>query len=86
MTNLNKHFYQAIVFDLDGTLLDSWPCLLNTVRRVALTGERALHIDALRLKLPTSTPMDSKYKKKFLEVITPLKKVLDSTAAVKFNN
>lgn len=51
MTNLNKHFYQAIVFDLDGTLLDSWPCLLNTVRRVALTGERALHIDALRLKL-----------------------------------
>jgi murein DD-endopeptidase MepM/ murein hydrolase activator NlpD len=41
-------------------------------------------VDALRLKLPTSTPMDSKYKQKFLAEITPLKKVLDSTALSKF--
>ena len=46
--------------------------------------KNGVQIDALRLKLPTSTPMDSKYKQKFLDVITPLKKVLDSTASLKF--
>jgi hypothetical protein len=30
--------------------------------------------------------MDSKYKQKFLAAITPLKKVLDSTASLKFKN
>lgn len=48
--------------------------------------KNGVQVDALRLKLPTSTPMDSKYKQKFLEVITPLKKVLDSTASIKFRN
>jgi murein DD-endopeptidase MepM/ murein hydrolase activator NlpD len=46
--------------------------------------KNGVQVDALRLKLPTSTPMDAKYKQKFLEVITPLKKVLDSTASAKF--
>ena len=48
--------------------------------------KNGVQVDALRLKLPTSTPMDSKYKQKFLEVITPLKKVLDSTASLKFRD
>lgn len=46
--------------------------------------KNGVQVDALRLKLPTSTPMDSKYRQQFLEVITPLKKVLDSTAEAKF--
>ncbi|WP_284651172.1 M23 family metallopeptidase [Flavobacterium terrisoli] len=46
--------------------------------------KNGVQVDALRLKLPTSTPMDAKYRKRFLEVITPLKKVLDSTASLKF--
>ena len=48
--------------------------------------KNGVQVDALRLKLPTSTPMDSKYKQKFIATITPLKKVLDSTAALKFKN
>ena len=48
--------------------------------------KNGVQVDALRLKLPTSTPMDSKYKQKFLAAITPLKKVLDSTASLKFKN
>ncbi|WP_333878386.1 M23 family metallopeptidase [Flavobacterium sp.] len=48
--------------------------------------KNGVQVDALKLKLPTSTPMDSKYKQKFMETITPLKKVLDSTAAAKFRN
>jgi len=48
--------------------------------------KNGVQVDALRLKLPTSTPMDSKYKQKFLAEITPLKKVLDSTASLKFKN
>lgn len=48
--------------------------------------KNGVQVDALRLNLPTSTPMDSKYKKEFLEQITPLKRVLDSTAALKFKN
>jgi murein DD-endopeptidase MepM/ murein hydrolase activator NlpD len=46
--------------------------------------KNGVQVDALRLKLPTSTPMDSKYRQQFLKVITPLKKVLDSTAEAKF--
>jgi murein DD-endopeptidase MepM/ murein hydrolase activator NlpD len=37
-------------------------------------------VDALRLNLPTSTPMDSKYKQAFIKQMTPLKKELDSIA------
>ena len=46
--------------------------------------KNGVQVDALRLQLPTSTPMDRKYKQRFLEVITPLKKVLASTAFLKF--
>jgi len=48
--------------------------------------KNGVQVDALRLKLPTSTPMDIKYKQKFIAAITPLKKVLDSTASLKFKN
>ncbi len=37
-----------------------------------------LQVDALRLKLPTSTPMDSKYRAKYMEYMNPLKRELDS--------
>ena len=37
-------------------------------------------VDALRLNLPTSTPMDEKYRRAFIEQITPLKKELDDVA------
>lgn len=39
-----------------------------------------LQVDALRLKLPTSTPMDSKYRQKYMEYMTPLKRELDSVS------
>lgn len=39
-------------------------------------------VDALKLKLPNSTPMDSKNKPRFIEFMTPLKKELDSVAAL----
>ena len=38
-------------------------------------------VDALRLKLPTSTPMDSKYRQKYMEYMNPLKRELDSVSA-----
>lgn len=37
-----------------------------------------VQVDALRLKLPTSTPMDSKYRQKYMEYMNPLKSELDS--------
>ena len=39
-------------------------------------------VDALKLKLPNSVPMNSKYKPRFLEHIKPFKKVLDSVASL----
>ena len=39
-----------------------------------------LQVDALRLKLPTSTPMDSKYRQKYMEYMNPLKRELDSVS------
>jgi murein DD-endopeptidase MepM/ murein hydrolase activator NlpD len=39
-------------------------------------------VDALKLKLPNSAPMDSKNKPRFIEFMTPLKKELDSVAAL----
>lgn len=39
-----------------------------------------VQVDALRLKLPTSTPMDSKYRQKYMEYMTPLKRELDSVS------
>lgn len=40
-------------------------------------------VDALRLKLPNSEPMDKKNKPRFIEFMTPLKNELDSIAALK---
>lgn len=40
--------------------------------------------DALKLKLPNSEPMQSKYKSKYIAVMTPLKKALDSMANIRF--
>ena len=37
-------------------------------------------VDALKLKLPTSTPMDSKYRQKYMEYMSPLKRELDSVS------
>lgn len=41
-------------------------------------------VDALKLKLPNSEPMDAKNKPRYFKYITPLKRELDSVAAVKF--
>jgi murein DD-endopeptidase MepM/ murein hydrolase activator NlpD len=40
--------------------------------------KNGVQVDALKLKLPTSTPMDSKYKQKFMQYMTPLKREFDS--------
>jgi murein DD-endopeptidase MepM/ murein hydrolase activator NlpD len=39
-----------------------------------------VQVDALRLNLPTSTPMDSKYRQKYTEYMNPLKRELDSVS------
>ncbi|MES2411527.1 MAG: peptidoglycan DD-metalloendopeptidase family protein [Bacteroidota bacterium] len=39
-----------------------------------------VQVDALRLKLPTSTPMDSRYRQKYMEYMNPLKRELDSVS------
>lgn len=39
-------------------------------------------VDALKLKLPNSAPMNSKNKPRFIEFMTPLKRELDSVAAL----
>lgn len=39
-----------------------------------------VQVDALKLKLPTSTPMDSKYRQKYMEYMNPLKRELDSVS------
>ncbi len=39
-----------------------------------------VQVDALRLKLPTSTPMDSRYRQKYMEYMNPLKTELDSVS------
>ena len=47
--------------------------------------KNGVQVDALRLKLPNSTPMDKKHKPRFMEYMTPLKRELDSVAALKYN-
>ena len=42
--------------------------------------KNGVQVDALRLKRPTSTPMDSKYKQKYMEYMNPLKRELDSVS------
>ncbi|HEX8576665.1 MAG TPA: peptidoglycan DD-metalloendopeptidase family protein [Flavobacterium sp.] len=44
-----------------------------------------VQVDALRLKLPNSTPMNEKFKPRFLKEIKPLKTELDSIAAINFS-
>ena len=44
--------------------------------------KNGVQVDALRLKLPTSTPMDSRYRQKFMAYMSPLKRELDSVAEV----
>ena len=41
-----------------------------------------VQVDALKLKLPTSTPMDSRYRAKFMTYMSPLKRELDSVATI----
>ncbi|HEX8268668.1 MAG TPA: peptidoglycan DD-metalloendopeptidase family protein [Flavobacterium sp.] len=45
--------------------------------------KNGVQVDALRLKLPNSEPMDKKHKPRFISYMTPLKKELDSVAALK---
>jgi murein DD-endopeptidase MepM/ murein hydrolase activator NlpD len=42
--------------------------------------KNGVQVDALKLKLPNSVPMDSRNKPRFLEFIKPLKASLDSVA------
>ena len=46
--------------------------------------KNGVQVDALRLNLPTSTPMDSKLKPKYMAHMQPLKRVLDSVSDLKF--
>jgi murein DD-endopeptidase MepM/ murein hydrolase activator NlpD len=45
-----------------------------------------VQVDALKLKLPTSTPMDARYRAKYMEYIKPLKRELDSVATLNSKN
>lgn len=40
--------------------------------------KNGVQVDALRLKLPTGTPMESRNKARFMQVVEPLKRELDS--------
>lgn len=46
--------------------------------------KNGVQVDALKLKLPNSIPMDKRHLPKFLEYSKPLKKELDSVALAKF--
>lgn len=48
--------------------------------------KNGVQVDALKQKLPNSIPMDAKYKSRFIAEMTPLKKELDSIAAIKFKS
>ena len=43
-----------------------------------------VQVDALKLKLPNSEPMNSKFKPRYFKKITPLKNELDNAAKLKF--
>ena len=47
--------------------------------------KNGVQVDALRLKLPTSTPMDSRYRQKYMDYMNPLKRELDSVSAISKN-
>jgi murein DD-endopeptidase MepM/ murein hydrolase activator NlpD len=44
--------------------------------------KNGVQVDALRLKLPNAEPMDRKHKPQFMAMMTPLKRELDSVAAL----
>lgn len=44
--------------------------------------QNGVQVDALKLKLPSSTPMDDRFKQKFRTYMTPLKRELDSVASI----
>lgn len=44
--------------------------------------KNGVQVDALRLKLPNAEPMDKKYKAQFMTMMQPLKRELDSVAAL----
>lgn len=46
--------------------------------------KNGVQVDALRLKLPNAEPMSTKHKPRFIEMMTPLKRELDSIAGIKF--
>lgn len=46
--------------------------------------KNGVQVDALKLKLPNSTPMDSKNKPRFMAQMAPLKRELDSISELKF--
>ena len=46
--------------------------------------KNGVQVDALKLKLPNSQPMDKRNLPRFMQQITPLKKQLDSVANLKF--
>lgn len=46
--------------------------------------KNGVQVDALKQKLPNSIAMDAKYKSRFMAEMTPMKKQLDSIAALKF--
>lgn len=47
--------------------------------------KNGVQVDALRMKLPSSEPMNAKDKPRYMEYITPLKKELDSLSDIKFS-
>ena len=46
--------------------------------------KNGVQVDALKLKLPNSTPMDFKNKPRFMSQMEPLKRELDSISNIKF--
>lgn len=47
--------------------------------------KNGVQVDALKQKLPSSQPMEAKYKPQFITNMTPLKKELDSISNITFN-
>ncbi|NBL65472.1 peptidoglycan DD-metalloendopeptidase family protein [Flavobacterium sp. NST-5] len=48
--------------------------------------KNGVQVDALKQKLPNSIPMETKYKARFMAEMEPMKKELDSVAALKFKS